>query len=180
MISNIDKAEEFRVKNRKGNGMYSAALNSYKAFLLDITQAEVQQDIDLIIRDNEMSETQKSLMVNTRIGQGRFREDLIQYWDGCAVTGYQNNDFLIASHIKPWSKSDNAERHDPFNGLLLLANIDKAFDLGYISFESTGKILISEQLDEYQALGINDHMKVALSKQHKDYLAFHRECQFKN
>jgi len=120
------------------------------------------------------------VMVNTRIGQGRFREDLISYWQGCAITKYQNKSFLIASHIKPWAKSNNEERLDPFNGFLLLANIDKAFDLGYISFDDRGRILISEQLDDYQALGINGQMNVLLTNQHQDYLAFHRESRFKN
>jgi predicted restriction endonuclease len=159
--------------------MYSAALYSYKAFLSDITQVEVQQDIDNIILDKTITDTQKSVMVNTRIGQGRFREDLISYWQGCSITKYQNKSFLIASHIKPWAKSNNEERLDPFNGLLLLANIDKAFDLGYISFDDRGRILISEELDDYHALGINERMNVLLVKQHQDYLAFHRESRFK-
>jgi predicted restriction endonuclease len=80
--------------------------------------------------------------------------------------------YQVASHIKPWAKSNNEERLDPYNGLLLLANIDKAFDLGYISFDDRGLILISEQLDDYQSLGINEQMNVLLAKQHQDYLAF--------
>lgn len=179
IVSKTYEVREFVEKDKRGNGMYSAAINSYKAFLSDITQVEVQQDIDNIILDKTITDTQKSVMVNTRIGQGRFREDLISYWQGCAITKYQNHSFLIASHIKPWAKSNNEERLDPYNGLLLLANIDKAFDLGYISFDDRGRILISEQLDDYQALGINEQMNVMLVKQHQDYLAFHRESRFK-
>ena len=174
------EVQEFVEKDKRGNGMYSAAINSYKAFLSDITQVEVKQDIDNIILDKTITDTQKSVMVNTRIGQGRFREDLISYWQGCAITKYQNNSFLIASHIKPWANSNNEERLDPYNGFLLLANIDKAFDLGYISFDDRGRILISEQLEDYQALGINEHMNVLLAKQHQYYLAFHRESRFKH
>jgi predicted restriction endonuclease len=180
IVSRTYEVREFVEKDKRGNGMYSAAINSYKAFLSDITQAEVQHDIDEIILDKNIPDTQKAVMVNTRVGQGRFREDLINHWQGCAVTKFQNYSFLIASHIKPWSKSDNEERLDPFNGLLLLANIDKAFDLGYISFDDRGRILISDHLEEYQALGINSDMSVLLAKQHQDYLAYHREKQFKN
>ena len=161
IVSKTYEVREFVEKDKRGNGMYSAAIKSYRAFLSDITQAE------------------KAVMVNTRVGQGRFREDLINHWQGCAVTKFQNYSFLIASHIKPWSKSDNEERLDPFNGLLLLANIDKAFDLGYISFDDRGRILISDHLEEYQALGINTDMNVLLAKQHQDYLAYHREKQFR-
>ena len=61
----------------------------------------------------------------------------------------------------------------------MLANIDKAFDLGYISFNENGRILISEHLEEFQILGIHPNMKIALADQHQDYLAYHREQQFK-
>jgi predicted restriction endonuclease len=95
------------------------------------------------------------------------------------VTKYPDCAFLIASHIKPWSASTNEERLDKHNGLLLLANLDKAFDLGYVSFNEKGNILISEQLEEYQTLGIEKDMSVLLVKAHQDYLAFHREERFK-
>ena len=179
IVSKAYQVQEFVDRDKRGKGMYSAAIKSYQTFLNDITQTEVQQDIDLIIQDETITDTEKSMMVNTRIGQGKFRDNLIDYWKGCAVTHYSNNSFLIASHIKPWSTSSNTERLDPFNGLLLLANIDKAFDLGYISFKDSGKILISDELDDYQSLGINADMTVLLQKQHQDYLAFHRERRFK-
>jgi len=173
------QVEEFKVKNEKGNGMYSAALNSYQAFLADVTQVSIKDDIDAIINDKAKTPTQKATLVNTRIGQGKFREKLIQYWQGCALTRYNQLDFLIASHIKPWSAADDIERLDPNNGLLLLANIDKAFDLGYITFTEKGNIMISQHLDDYQVLGINKNMGVTLNNQHQDYLAYHREITFK-
>ena len=180
IISKTYEVQEFVDKDRRGNGMYSAAIKSYRSFLSDITQVEVQQDIDNIILDENIPDTQKAMMVNSRIGQGRFREDLISYWRGCAITKYQNKSFLIASHIKPWSQSNNLERLDPFNGLLLLANIDKAFDLGYVSFSETGRILISDHLDDYETLGLDKNMSVLLTNKHQDYLAFHRESRFKD
>jgi predicted restriction endonuclease len=179
IVNKTFELREFVAKDKQGKGMYSSAINSYRAFLSDITQVSAKQDIDNIILDSSISETQKAVMVNTRIGQGRFRDDLISHWKGCAVTKYQNYSFLIASHIKPWSKSENDERLDPFNGLLLLANIDKAFDLGFISFNENGQILISDHLEECQVLGIHSNMKIMLADQHQDYLAYHREHQFK-
>ncbi|MGQ8366861.1 HNH endonuclease [Glaciecola sp. 1036] len=179
IVSKTYEVKEFKEYNARGKGMYSAAINSYKDFLLDITQADIKQDIDEIILDKNIPDTQKAVMVNARVGQGQFRENLIGYWKGCAVTQYPNYRFLIASHIKPWSKSNNEERLDPYNGLLLLANIDKAFDLGFISFSEKGKIMISEHLEERQTLGIHPEMNILVSKKHQDYLAFHREMQFR-
>ncbi len=87
--------------------------------------------------------------------------------------------FLIASHIKPWASADDKERLDPNNGFLLLANIDKAFDFGYITFTEKGKVVISPYLDDYQVLGISKNMGVNLNQQHQEYLAYHREVAFK-
>ncbi|HHQ4786468.1 HNH endonuclease [Aeromonas hydrophila] len=55
-----------------------------------------------------------------------------------------NKDLLIASHIKPWSESDNAERLDGNNGLLLSPHIDKLFDRGCITFTDAGDLLCAE------------------------------------
>ncbi|VEL95235.1 hypothetical protein ALT761_00186 [Alteromonas sp. 76-1] len=66
-----------------------------------------------------------------------------------------------------------------YNGLLLLANLDKAFDRGYISFLDTGKIVISEKLAEPEVLGINSKMRASLQRYHQEYLVFHREQGFR-
>jgi predicted restriction endonuclease len=179
ITSQIYAVSEFQQKDKTGKGMYSAAISAYGGFLSDITQEEVQQDIDEIILNRLIPDTEKASLVKTRIGQGQFRRELIDHWRGCAVTKYPDCAFLIASHIKPWSASTNEERLDKHNGLLLLANLDKAFDLGYVSFNEKGNILISEQLEEYQTLGIEKDMSVLLVKAHQDYLAFHREERFK-
>ena len=168
----------FRDKNTKGKNMYSCALNSYKDFLSMTCQAQVTQDIDAIINDENIDATQKAVLVNTRVGQGKFREKLIKYWKGCAVTGYESVQFLVASHIKPWRDANDQERLDQFNGILLLPNLDKAFDLGYISFTDKGEIKTSEFIESPGTLGIKGNMRINVVEQHQDYLAYHRECVF--
>jgi predicted restriction endonuclease len=59
------------------------------------------------------------------------------------ITDIQIPALLRASHIKPWRMSDNSERLDPENGLLLVANLDAAFDAGLLSFTDTGRMLFS-------------------------------------
>ena len=54
---------------------------------------------------------------------------------------------LVASHIKPWRDADNIERLDQYNGFLLLPNLDKVFDLGFITFRATGEIIVSKQIE---------------------------------
>jgi len=170
----------FVEKDAIGKQMYSAALKSYENYLADTCQVEAAEDIEKIIENPKYNSSQKAMLVNTRIGQGRFREDLIKYWHGCALTGYQSTQFLVASHIKPWRAANDSERLDKYNGILLLPNLDKAFDLGYISFTEHGNILTSEFIESPKTLGIHKNMKAIFERQHYEYLAYHREMVFEN
>lgn len=129
-----------------------------------------------------LSETEREAIVKARIGQGRFRESLIHYWVTCAVTGCQEHTLLRASHIKPWSRSEVTERLSLYNGLLLSPNLDACFDSGFISFDDSGRVLVSNRLNEndMNALGIAKDMKLSrIEPEHHKYLAYHRENIFK-
>ncbi|NOH84336.1 HNH endonuclease [Vibrio sp. 03-59-1] len=173
------KLEQFQIRDSRGKGMYSAALSHYHKFLADLSQVDVNADIKQVMTDKTLSETEKTILVNTRVGQGHFRSKLIQMWGGCAVTGYRNTQLLLASHIKPWRDSNNEERLDRFNGLLLLANLDKAFDLGFISFDDHGKVLISSYLESPDVIGLKEDMSFNIMPDHKPYLRYHRGELFK-
>jgi|GEM_PF-2148452 len=122
--------------------------------------------------------TEREEVRKSRVGQGKFRKDLIAYWQSCAVTGCTEQKILRASHIQPWRDSDNRERLDPFNGLLLAPHLDALFDAGFVSFADSGRILRSTNLsdDDYRLLGIHDDLKLRpIDDRHKKYLHFHRE-----
>ena len=130
----------------------------------------------------DLPSSEREAIVKARIGQGRFRQSLIEYWSTCGVTGCKDDALLRASHIKPWSKATLEERIDLYNGLLLSPALDVCFDSGYVSFADEGRILISERLtaDDAKALGINSKMRLRqVEPKHKKYLAFHREQIFK-
>ena len=77
------------------------------------------------------------------------------------------------------ARSQKSERLDPFNGLLLVPNLDAAFDQGLITFDDQGFIMISHAFQEQaKLLGITVEMKVKLHERHKKYLAYHREKIF--
>lgn len=179
LCEELFKYPPFLEQNTRGKGMYSAALNCFKIYLADSSQQMVSEDIDDIIQNPEISVTYKSMLVKTRIGQGRFRESLIEYWGQCALTGFAATNFLVAGHIKPWRDANNIERLDTFNGILLVPNLDKAFDLGYISFNEYGEIKISDFIETPRKLGIKEDMKLHLTTQHQDYMAYHREVIFR-
>jgi hypothetical protein len=178
LMEAIRNLEIFQKRNSKGKGMYSAALVQFYQYLADVGSNELEEDLGQILADNTVTATERSAQISIRIGQGKFREELISHWGGCAVSGYPNCRFLVASHIKPWSKSSNSERLDPFNGILLLPNLDKVFDLGYVTFEDSGVIRISEAIEQPSLLGLRHDLKVKLEEAHQEYMAYHRSQKF--
>lgn len=88
------------------------------------------------------------VLVNQRVGQEFFRRAVLaNYEDTCCVTGIADARLLTASHIKPWGK-DAENRHNPANGLLLSATLDRAFDRGLITVDGDLRIMVSRQLRE--------------------------------
>jgi len=137
--------------------------------------------IDNVRQDKHLDVTQKASIIQSRIGQGYFRSNLIHYWNCCAVSGFTETSVLMASHIKPWRVSDNEERLDLFNGLLLLPNYDKLFDLGYITFDQFGRMICSKLLSstDKEIIGICTQMHLLkVDERHKPYLKYHNEYCF--
>jgi hypothetical protein len=89
-------------------------------------------------------------------------------------------DVLRASHIKPWRFSNNRERLDPANGLLLSANIDALFDAGLVTFGARGKMIVSSTLsaDERKRLGLPRNLVRPPNRTERSYLAKHRRLRF--
>jgi putative restriction endonuclease len=170
----------FLERNSTGHTMYSNALARYAEYLDDSSSSdEIEQDIDAILTSKDLSPTEKAAFVKARMGQGVFRKKLIDYWKGCSVTAFPRIDLLVASHIKPWKASSNFERLDVFNGLLLLPNLDRAFELGYISFNEKGMIIISPTLGHPELIGIDSAMRLDVAPEHRKYLDYHRTWKFK-
>lgn len=94
-----------------------------------------------------LEETMRASLVLARRGQGKFRKRVEFFEGSCRVTGVTSSKLLIASHIKPWATSSNEERLNDHNGLFLSPHIDKLFDSGLMSFEDSGEILFSGDLD---------------------------------
>ncbi len=179
IINSLKKTESNRktYKNSKQYSNLKSALKKYKYFIT-AKENNLVDDIEAIRKDRTISETQKELLTFARIGQGKYRKDLIGLWGKCSVSECNMTDLLIASHIKPWSESSNEEKLDPYNGLLLLPNYDKLFDKHLISFDDDGKIIISPQIkkEEYKVLGISPKDKLfKIFDENKPYLKIHRE-----
>jgi len=129
----------------------------------------------------KLSATEKQAVTKARIGQGIFRQLLLEMWEGCAVTDIRLQNVLRASHIKPWRFSTNSERLNPYNGLLLLPQYDQLFDKGLISFDTKGTLIRSRAIQRIDprklGIDVNDRLR-SFSKQHLAFLEYHRKEVF--
>lgn len=156
-------------------------IDRYLNILIYIEQigADEASNLMSVVRDKGILNTRKEDIILGRVGQQSFKSKVLKYWKGkCAVT--KSSLMLTAGHIKPWRFSNDRERLDIYNGILLSPLYDKAFDLGYISFTNEGKIIISDAIrNELQNLKIttNDHID-GISAFSIKYLEFHRDKIF--
>ncbi|MBU8922233.1 MAG: HNH endonuclease [Bacteroidales bacterium] len=142
--------------------------------LQNITDDEIENDIRI---SDTITNTEKEQMVKSRRGQGVFRTRLESIEDRCRITGITQKHHLRASHIKPWRDSNNKERLDGENGLLLSPHVDHLFDRGFISFKDDGTVLLAEKLDQsvLDRWSIELPMNVgSFSTGQKRYLDYHR------
>ena len=127
---------------------------------------------------HQPSITERSGLVTTRVGHGAYRKRIIYRWEGkCAVTGFEKEQVLIASHILPWAKADNDQRLDVNNGILLSPTYDALFDRHLISFENSGKILLTEHIDpaSFEKIHVTGKETILnLRNGNFDYLEMHR------
>lgn len=133
------------------------------------------------IANHEQLETEKEALIKSRRGQGLFRAQSIALWKSCCVTGFSKQNILVASHVKPWRLSENTERLNPYNSLLLLPTLDKLFDKGDITFETNGKIRIYENINPTDLVKAHVSKDLALRSVPADlkkFLEFHQEYVF--
>ena len=141
-------------------------------------EEHLQQDLK---HNTEIPETDKIALITARRGQGTFKRNVMQIETACRITKVNNPVHLIGSHIKPWRDSNNSERLDGENGLLLTPSIDNLFDGGLISFEGGGNLLISPRADEISLslMGVHRGFNAgAFSHRQKSFLEYHRDEVF--
>jgi len=142
-----------------------------------ITEWEDRQQ--KLIEATDLPETTQLALIQSRRGQGLFRQRVGKTEHACRITRVENPAHLIASHIKPWRDSDNEERLAAGNGLLLTPSIDHLFDRGFISFGDDGELITSPIADRasLKKMGISTEapLKVGqFNSDQKHFLDFHR------
>ena len=148
---------------------------------LDHKEPVEETQLEAIQADIASIPTSEPQLIDARKGQGKFRSSLEKMWRGrCALTGCTALTLLKASHIKPWRDCTDKERLDRFNGLLLVPNVDAAFDRGLVSIDAKGHLMISGKLSsaDRKTLGLRRQKVAGLKPQHHAYLAHHRKELF--
>jgi hypothetical protein len=152
----------------------------------DVTDLEIElendrHEVEIIQRTVEGS-PERERLVMARRGQGVFRHNVEQIEKSCRVTGLRDLQHLRASHIKPWKDSDDYEKIDGHNGLMLSPHVDHLFDRGWILFEDDGMLVPSPKLDvlvlQSWRIEPDRQPKPFLTRQ-IEYLEYHREMVFK-
>ncbi|EOY1403830.1 HNH endonuclease [Yersinia enterocolitica] len=178
--------------NGNGNEMYLSKISSELGhLLLKLCQSisliqqndtsdyqEIEKDIAEIKAHKLGDPTTAERLIQARVGQGLFRQNVLALYPQCPVTGVSMPELLRASHIKPWRDSSDEERLDPYNGLMLAPHVDVLFDHRLISFTDDGSIVIKNDPKIYEvihALNVPTDIKIHIYEKAKVYLAWHRE-----
>ena len=145
----------------------------------DVLKVQLDNSVDEIDKEIETKQLQgeeREALIKVRVNQSAFRKLLMRRYTHCCLCDVDDESLLVASHIKPWAKSNSAEKVDVNTGLLLCPNHDKLFDRGYISFDNGGHIVISDELSENSAISMNikNDMQIELSNDNIKYMEYHR------
>jgi hypothetical protein len=130
--------------------------------------------------DTSLPPTERETIIRARRGQGLFKERVMQVEERCRITHVNNPVHLVASHCKPWRDSNNRERLNGDNGLLLTPSIDHLFDRGFIGFEDNGELIVSPvaHRPSLERMGIETNAVVnvgGFSSGQKSFLDYHRK-----
>ena len=154
-------------------------------YLVDIENVLERPSDDLdaqIVERTDIGAVEQIRLLRSRRGQGVFKRNVMLHEKGCRVTNVTDIRHLRASHIRPWSLSDDQQKLSGSNGLLLSPHIDHLFDKGWISFGDKEEILVSNNLTSGlpSAWGIDlDHKVGKFTDNQSEFLEFHRAKIFR-
>ena len=145
---------------------------------------------------NQIAETElpkegkeREQLIRARVNQSFFRNSILAAYNStCCITGINQADLLIASHIRPWG-IDEKNRLNPSNGIAINALHDKAFESGYITITPDYKVKISPLIKKQKSqsavdffLKYEDQQIILPSRflPDIDFLKYHNQERFKS
>ena len=157
------------------------------SFSIDVADVK----LDMLDEDNKTEERKRKMQDDkykmsgsqkVRTVQGEFRDGLFKTIPHkCPVCGFEFKDFLIASHIKPYSKcEDTYDAMNPNNGLLMCPICDKLFEsANYMTIDyKDGKVVYDTDLDNEKDFKYLNGKVLPINYvdcERKHYLKWHNE-----
>jgi putative restriction endonuclease len=146
-LSNGGKLEE-TIWNEFNNNWDKLAYES-ETLIAEFQNKNIEEIIDIPLTDFPLGKEREAI-IRQRVNQSFFRSTILSSYNlKCCITGLSITDFLVSSHIVPWSV-DEKNRLNPHNGLCLNSIHDKAFDKGFITINTDYKIKVSKYLNDYK------------------------------
>ena len=185
-LPNISYLSILKIKDCKGDIFYYFRIFiDYRTDITGYKTSEEERQEEEIIEDEMISKKEKERLIKARVGQGAYREKLLEECPFCPFTLVNDERLLIASHIKPWVKSDDKEKIDPKNGFMFTPTYDKLFDRGFITFADDKSLIVSPWLSPMNQRRLSIYTgklidKLNLDEKRKEYLKYHRENRFKS
>ena len=139
----------------------------------------VKEEVEEVLIES-LKETNDTKKKNYRVKQAAYRSSLLDAMPFCPFTYVADDRLLVACHIKPYSECDEEEKYDSKNGIIMTPTYHTLFDLGFISFENDGTLLISPFISNItkKRLNLKDGMPIRLQTGSDKYLEYHRENIF--
>ncbi len=185
-LPNISYLSILKLKdnNNNNNLFYFRIFIDYKPDIIGYKMPkEIEQENEINSKSN-LSQKMKETMIKARTGQGEYRNKLLLECPYCPFTLVNDERLLIASHIKPWSKSNDKEKIDPKNGFMLTPTYDRLFDQGFITFDDNKKLYVSPWISPMNQKRLNIYTNkfieyLQLDEKRIEYLKYHRENIYK-
>jgi hypothetical protein len=182
-LPNITYISTLKLKDSTGNIIYYWKL-FVDYFGEEIKIKEIEKEEEEIKEDDTLTDIEKEVIVKARKGQGKYRKKLLEECPFCPMTMVSDDRLLIASHIKPWAKSEKNEKTDPKNGFMFTPTYDFLFDRGFISFTNDKKIRVSPWLSKMTCSKLNlvdgkKYPHLPIDEKRIKYLEYHRSNIFK-
>lgn len=161
-----------------------------EALLATKSNSTIEKINHIELSDLPKDGLEKERLVKTRVNQSIFRNIVLATYNSrCCITGIENTELLIASHIVPWS-NDDKNRLNPMNGLCLNSLHDRAFDSGLITISPDDYTLkLSPALCSKSANSSNEYNFIAFENKpislpdkflpSKEFLDYHYQNIFR-
>lgn len=131
------------------NGNWEQLAFESEQLIAEFSKRPIEEVSEIEVEDIREG-LEREAVVKQRVNQSFFRSTVLSsYYFKCCITGLSIPDFLVASHIIPWSKNTE-QRLNPRNGLCLNSIHDKAFDRGFITITPDFRLRVSSVFGDFE------------------------------